>query len=146
MIPESYAALLPEITAASHPYWDGCAEGELRLQVCDECGTHRFPDAPVCPSCLSGAFTWRATSGTGRLWSWTRIHQPYLAAFADEIPYLVAFVKLTEGPFLVTRLVGDPPKEWLDQPVRAVFEPDLTGRTVLKFALETARESTGAQR
>ncbi|GAA5162655.1 OB-fold domain-containing protein [Pseudonocardia eucalypti] len=132
---EAYGALLPEITESNRPFWDGCARGELRLQVCDACGSHRFPDGPVCPRCLSGAFTWKATSGTGRLWSWTTIHQRYLAAFADETPYLVAFVQLDEGPFVVSGLVGEPGELRLDQPVRAVFEPGAHGRTVLKFAV-----------
>ncbi|MEW1863274.1 OB-fold domain-containing protein [Streptomyces sp. NPDC088194] len=132
---EAYADLLPAITPTNQPFWDGCAEGELRLQSCDACGTHRFPDAPVCPRCLSGDFSWKATSGTGRLWSWVRIHQRYLAAYADETPYLVAFIKLTEGPCMISHLVGELPEKWLDHPVRAVFAPDPTGRAVPRFEL-----------
>ncbi|MFF3574570.1 Zn-ribbon domain-containing OB-fold protein [Nocardia jiangxiensis] len=140
MLSEAYSALLPEITATNGPFWQGCAQGELRLQVCDACGTFRFPDAPVCPRCLHDSFTWKKTSGTGRLWSWIRIHQRYLAAYADEIPYVVAFVQLSEGPFLITHLVDGPPDSWLDQPVRAVFEPDAAGRSVLKFAVDELQE------
>ncbi|MDF5754326.1 OB-fold domain-containing protein [Spongiactinospora sp. TRM90649] len=138
----AYARLLPDITADNQPFWDGCAAGELRLQTCGECGTHRFPEAPVCPRCLSRACVWQAVSGTGTLWSWITMHQKYFPAFADEVPYRVAYIKLTEGPFMVGALVGsqDGPEPEPDQPVRAVFGPDATGRHVVRFAVQPSME------
>lgn len=132
---EAYSALLPEVTAENRPYWDGCAAGELRLQSCDGCGARWFPQAPVCPRCLSDSFTWKAASGAGTLWSWITMHQRYLPAFADELPYLVAYVKLAEGPFMISTLVDPPDELRLDLPVHAVFEPNASGRTIVKFAV-----------
>jgi uncharacterized protein len=135
-IAESYDRLLPEITPANRPYWDGLAEGELRLQCCDACGEYRFPDSEVCPRCLSGSFSWRAVSGKGRLWSWIRMHQRYLSAFDEVRPYLVAYIKLDEGPPIISTLVDVPDELEFDLPVRAVFEPGFSERTILKFAVE----------
>lgn len=130
---ELYAALLPPVTSVNQPFWDGCAAGELRLQTCDQCGRQRYPDSPVCPRCLSPLFHWQAVSGEGRLWSWLRMHQRYFPAFADEVPYLVAYVKLAEGPFMVSALAEEPEKLAIDLPVRAVFVPAPGGRVICKF-------------
>lgn len=132
---EEYARLLPQITPVNQPYWDGCAAGELRLQACDDCGRCRFPDSPCCPQCLSERHQWQRVSGTGTLWSWIVMHQRYFTAYADEVPYLVAYVKLAEGPFMITTL-ADPPEDLrIDLPVRAVFAPDPAGRMIPRFQL-----------
>jgi hypothetical protein len=129
---DAHAALLPKITETNRPYWDGCAGGELRLQTCAACGRFRFPDAPVCPNCLSPRYAWRVASGRGVLWSWIVMHQNYLPAFADELPYLVAFVRLDEGPYLISTLLDPPDNLRCDQPVEVVF--DRVGeRTLPKF-------------
>ena len=130
---EQYAKLLPEITSANQPFWDGCAAGQLRLQTCDQCGKRRFPDSPVCPRCLSSQFSWQPVSGAGTLWSWLRMHQRYFPAFDDEVPYLVAYIKLAEGNFMVSTLVEEPPQLMIDQPVQAVFVPSASGRVIAKF-------------
>lgn len=130
---ETYPALLPDVTDANRPYWDGCRAGELRLQVCDDCGTHRFPDSAVCPNCLSGRAQWRAVSGRGRVWSWITMHQRYFAAFADEVPYNVAFIHLDEGPYLMSSLVEVPEDLRVDEPVEVVFEAVPGDRVIPRF-------------
>jgi uncharacterized OB-fold protein len=134
----AYTKLLPDITERNKPFWDGCAAGELRLQQCASCGRHRFPDAPVCPRCLSGEARWQAVSGAGTLWSWCTMHQKYFAAFADEVPYRLVYVRLAEGPLVISVLTHDSAEPRLDQPVRAVFLPSAAGRTVLQFSTDTA--------
>ncbi|TDD87147.1 Zn-ribbon domain-containing OB-fold protein [Actinomadura rubrisoli] len=129
----AYATLLPEITPGNQPFWDGCAAGELRLQQCTSCGRHRFPDAPVCPQCLSSSASWEAVSGTGTIWSWCTMHQKYFAAFADEVPYQLVYVQLTEGPLVISVLADGQGEPRLDQPVRAVFRPSAAGRIVPQF-------------
>jgi uncharacterized OB-fold protein len=130
---EAYRELLPEITDANRPYWEGCLAGELRLQVCGQCGLHRFPDSPVCPRCLSEDFTWQKVSGRGRLWSWIIMHQRYFEAFDDEMPYVVVLVELDEGPWMMSALDGDPANLRIDLPVEVVFERVDDDRAVPKF-------------
>jgi uncharacterized OB-fold protein len=102
---DSSAVPLPVRTPLSEPFWAGLEVGELRLQVCDSCGTWRYPPtSPTCAACLSGEVRWEQASGRGRLWSWTVIHHSYSDAF--EVPYVVALVELEEGPVMVSTIIG----------------------------------------
>lgn len=129
---ERFSALLPEITPANRPFWDGLDAGELRLQRCERCGARRFPESPVCPRCLHDVARWEAASGRGRVWSWIVMHQRYFEALADELPYVVLFVELDEGPRLMARLDGPDESLALDVPVEAVFRR-VGDRTVPSF-------------
>ncbi|MBO0692338.1 MAG: OB-fold domain-containing protein [Acidimicrobiaceae bacterium] len=133
MDPVAYPDLLPAVTDANRPFWDGLREGELRLQSCTACGTRRYPESYVCPKCLSPDSTWQATSGRGRLWSWIVMHQRYFPASAFELPYNVAFVQLEEGPHLMSSLIEIPDGLRIDEPVEAVFVPVAGDRVIHKF-------------
>jgi len=130
--------IMPPVTDANRPYWEGTLSGELRLQICDHCQMPRFPEAPACPRCLGENATWRAVSGRATLWSWILMHQNYIAAFADELPYLVAFVRLEEGPFMYSTLVDPPPQLRCDLPLEVVFEGLSPERAVPKFRVVAA--------
>jgi uncharacterized protein len=127
---------LPRMVASEAPFWEGCAAGELRLQKCTECGHWRFPPSSVCPACLSEVYTWEATSGRGRVWSWIVMHQKYFAAFEDDLPYNVALVELDEGPRLMSTVVPyDPSAMSCDAAVEVRFEPRENGVSVPRFTL-----------
>jgi uncharacterized OB-fold protein len=130
---ESYTKLLPEITDVNRTYWDGLNQGELRLQSCAKCDTLRYPDAPLCPNCLADEHIWKALSGRATLWSWIIMHQRYFDAFDALRPYLVAYVKLAEGPFMVSALVDPPDKLKVDMPLQVEFVPSPDGRIIPKF-------------
>jgi uncharacterized OB-fold protein len=100
--------LAPEVNDQSRGYWEGTVKGELRMQTCDNCSTMRFPEAPVCPNCLSPDATWQPVSGNGNLWSWIVMHQKAFRSYADQVPYMVAFIELDEGPFMMSALVDAP--------------------------------------
>ncbi len=107
---DSSAVPMPSSTPLSEPFWSGLEAGELRLQVCDNCETWRYPPtSPNCSGCLSTAVRWEKASGRGRLWSWTVIHHSYSDAF--ETPYLVALVELEEGPVMVSTIIGTVPTD-----------------------------------
>ncbi|OLT12174.1 hypothetical protein BJF78_24910 [Pseudonocardia sp. CNS-139] len=118
---DAFERLLPEVTDVNRGYWDGLAARELRLQKCAHDGAVRFPASPVCPGCLSPDSAWTAMSGRATLWSWIVMHQRYFDAFADERPYLVAFVRLAEGPFMVSTVVADPAALRVDLPLELEF-------------------------
>ena len=118
---QSALPLAPEINEQSRGYWEGTLVGELRLQSCDECGTNRFPEAPVCPHCLSESATWRAASGRGRLWSWIVMHQKTFKSYLEEVPYICAFIELEEGVHLISTLVDPPSQLACDMPVKVEF-------------------------
>ena len=63
------ARILPEPTPETRHFWDGCRDGELRLQRCTECKNTYFPPRAFCPSCASREVEVYAASGRGVLWS-----------------------------------------------------------------------------
>ena len=50
---------LPPMTRLTKPFWDGCREGELRIQFCNICDLPWFPPAEACPRCLQDDWEWR---------------------------------------------------------------------------------------
>jgi uncharacterized OB-fold protein len=87
------------------PFWEYARRGELRVQACASCGELRFPPRPCCPHCQSFASEWRRVSGQGRIWSYVVPHPPLLPDYAEQAPYNVVVVELTEAPRI--RLVGN---------------------------------------
>ncbi|HEY2814852.1 MAG TPA: OB-fold domain-containing protein [Acidimicrobiales bacterium] len=98
--------ILPDVADyEAAPFWDGCAHGELRVQVCTSCGRRRMPPREMCPWCQSFDARWQAMSGLGHVWSVTIPHPPLLPAYADQAPYNVVVVTLDEDPSV--RFVGN---------------------------------------
>lgn len=114
---------MPVIDHLSAPYWEGCRAHRLRLQRCVDCGKHRFPSGPVCPSCQSARAEWIEARGTGRVYSWIVVRHPIPAEiYAEEVPYVVALVELDEGPRMPTNIVGcDPDAVTAGMPVEVTF-------------------------
>jgi uncharacterized OB-fold protein len=131
-----YKKPLPRPNRLSAPYWEGAKAHELRLQRCSDCGAWRFPPSERCGECLSVNYEWQAASGRGRVWSWIRMWQKYYPAFEAEIPYLVAYVELEEGPKIMTNLVGVSEEDIAcDMAVEVVFDDVTPEWTLAKFRL-----------
>jgi uncharacterized OB-fold protein len=128
----------PQPTPLCEPYWDGCREGELRLQRCAGCGRHQFYPRIFCSHCGSRELTWEAVSGRGVVASFTVIRRAISPAY--EAPYAVALIDLAEGPRMMAALV-DLPVESLRVGLRVAvaFEAwdDVTLLPVFKAAVET---------
>jgi uncharacterized protein len=107
----------------SQSFWRGCREGKLLLKVCDGCGRTHFYPRDRCPFCWSAATRWIEASGSGRLYSYSIIHQNPLPPFKDRCPYAVVLVTLAEGPRILSNWDFDAPLERLacDIPVRVAF-------------------------
>ncbi|WP_405894585.1 OB-fold domain-containing protein [Streptomyces sp. NBC_00104] len=97
--------LAPVVDDDGAPFWEYAARGELRIQACADCGELRFPPRPCCPHCRSFAAEWRRVTGRGRVWSYVRPHPPLLPDYAEQAPYHVVLVELTDAPRI--RLVGN---------------------------------------
>ena len=97
---------LPRPDDASQQYWQGCRDGELRMQRCTPCGHLRFPPRPMCPRCQSFECGWVPVSGRGTVYSWVVAHPPLLPAFVDLAPLVVLLVELEEGTRIVANLAG----------------------------------------
>jgi uncharacterized OB-fold protein len=116
---------LPRPDDASQQYWQGCRDGELRMQRCTPCGHLRFPPRPMCPRCQSFECGWVPVSGRGTVYSWVVAHPPLLPAFVDLAPLVVLLVELEEGDDLriVGNLLGEGPEDVaIGMPVEVAFE------------------------
>jgi uncharacterized protein len=137
---------VPELTELNRPFFDAAAEGRLAIQGCVPCGHHWFPPARRCPECLSGDVEWLDVTGRATLWSWIRMHQKYFAGFADDLPYVVGFVQLDEGPWMIAGIVGAPLRELsCDQRLRVVFEPTAGGLVLPKFTPDDPADDRGTE-
>jgi uncharacterized OB-fold protein len=97
---------LPEADDDSRPFFEGAMEGRLMLMKCSACGTWRLPARKLCDNCLSPEFTWEQSSGRGRLYTFSIMHQQFHPGF--QVPYNIAVVELAEGPRINTNVVGVP--------------------------------------
>ena len=112
---------LPQPTPETQHFWDGTRAGELRLQRCDDCRHVYFPPRPFCPKCGTRKVSIFTASGKAILDSYV-IHHRKVPGF--EPPYAIAVVKLTEGPRMMTNIVGCPQTPealQLDMPLEVVF-------------------------
>ncbi len=85
------------------PMWESMKRRRLELMACTDCGTFRYPPAPICHNCLSLAAEWRPVSGKGVVLSWVVFHKQYFDDF--PAPYNSIAVRLEEGPIIVTTLL-----------------------------------------
>ena len=106
-------------------YFNLINEGKLCAAECSSCNELVLPPRLFCPNCNSKTTNWKELSGKGSLQSFTVIHIGG-TTYASDVPYIVAIVKLKEGPSVCARLVGaDPLKPEAIQvgdPVIADFE------------------------
>src|SRR5262249_14957474 len=114
---------LPQLTPANEWFWTSGADGQLRIQGCDDCGKLIHPPTPVCPVCRSRSWSPAVVSGRGTVVAFTVNHQQWLPSF--ESPYAIANVALgeDESVHLTTNIVGcDPEDVHIGQEVAVRFE------------------------
>lgn len=105
----------------SRPFWEGLAQGELRIQRCVTCAKAVFYPRSICPYCHCDQLEWIVTSGKGTIYTYTVVHQAF-GAFVEDVPFVVALVELEEGVRMMSRIV-DAPRErvTIGAPVRVTF-------------------------
>jgi uncharacterized OB-fold protein len=131
---KDYKKPLPHVDEESRWFWEACARHELYVQRCGACGMLRYPPRGLCPQCLSSETEYVRASGRGTIYTFTVTHQNQSAGFRDELPYVLAYVELEEGPRILTNIVGTPPDEvTIGMPVRVVFEDVDEGLALPKF-------------
>ncbi|HLE96890.1 MAG TPA: Zn-ribbon domain-containing OB-fold protein [Candidatus Thermoplasmatota archaeon] len=85
----------------------------LRGVTCGNCGGSFFPARTLCPKCrhLSiGKLSPCDFSGNGTVEAFSVVHQPP-AGFELQAPYVVAIVRLDEGPRVTSQVVDVAPVE-----------------------------------
>jgi len=94
------------------------------MQECADCGHRQFFPRAWCHLCGSGAVEWLESAGTGRVHTYTVIRRATeLPVFAEDVPYVVAYVELDEGVRLCSNVVGCTPEEVeVGTPVEVTFD------------------------
>ena len=125
---------LPRVDEENRWFWEACARHELVLPRCAACGTLRYYPRALCPSCLSSATEYVPASGRGMVYTFTVTYQNQAPGFREELPYVMAYVELEEGPRILTSIVGSAPQEVaVGMPVVVDFEDVNEGMSLPRF-------------
>jgi uncharacterized OB-fold protein len=113
----------PRPTPETEVFWEGCRKQELLLQRCVECSEFQFYPRIICTNCTSKNLEWVKASGQGTILTFTIVRRPVSEAYAADVPYVVALIKLDEGPTMMSNVVQcDPETLQIGDPVQVLFE------------------------
>lgn len=88
---------------------------------CKKCGKHFYPARSICPFCRrSGEIEDFQFKGKGEIVTYSVIHASS-EDFDHLTPYILAIVKLDEGPCITTQIVDEPTDIKIGDRVKAVF-------------------------
>jgi uncharacterized protein len=116
---------LPVATPETLHFWEGCRQGELRLQRCRSCTKPYFPPRSFCPGCASRDVEVFAASGEATLHSYVINFRPRPDIGTE--PHSIAVVQLAEGPRMMTNIVNCPQTPealQLDMPLKVLFQKE----------------------
>jgi uncharacterized OB-fold protein len=106
-------------------FWRATKQKRFDYQQCVNCGTVVWHPRAHCTGCVQGELEWKTSAGLGEIYSYSVIRQSYHPFFRNQVPYVVAYVDLDEGPRLLTNLVNieDPDRDvHIGQRVELVWE------------------------
>ena len=114
----------PDPNPETLPFWEGCRSGELRGQVCRRCGRTQLYPRVHCTECGWGELAWKALSGRAQVATFSVVRRPVNPGFRERVPFVLAVVRLAEGPQLMTHVVDCKPEDvTVGMPVAVRFEP-----------------------
>ena len=88
---------------------------------CETCGRHFFPPRTFCPDCRrAGKIVDYKFVGRGTIVTYSVIHTAS-EQYAALTPYVIAIVKLDEGPQITTQIVCRPDEVKIGMKVKSVF-------------------------
>jgi len=118
----SFSPPLPYASWETRGWWEGAGRGEIVLQRCTSCGLVQHKPRANCVTCLTPTIEHVVASGRGTVHTFTVTHQNGVAPFSTQVPYVLAYVELAEGPRVLTNIVGaDPATVSIGQAVVADF-------------------------
>jgi uncharacterized OB-fold protein len=131
--PDGYLPPQEELTA---PWWDATRERRLLLQRCASCGHVQHHPRYLCTACgATDGLGWVESSGAGVVDTFTVVHRAPRPELVT--PYVVARVRMSEGPVLLARIVADElPAPTIGDAVALDWWPLADGRAMPVFRLE----------
>ncbi|MFC1942910.1 Zn-ribbon domain-containing OB-fold protein [Chloroflexota bacterium] len=117
-----YTKQLPETTGPEKPFWDAARNHELTAYRCTNCGTF-YSRVIHCVACDNPKMDWVKVSGKGEVFTFGIFHQVYHPGWKDDVPYNVSWIKLDEGPLVMSNVVDCKHEDLhIGMPVEVVFE------------------------
>lgn len=109
------------------PFFEGTTNGKFLVPRCSSCNkAHWYPRA-LCPFCF-GTCNWEEASGDGTIYSLSVMKRA-------EVPYVMAYVTLAEGPTMLTNIVAsDMDSLKIGQSVKVKLVPTENGPPMPVFA------------
>jgi uncharacterized OB-fold protein len=126
----------PPSSELAAPFWDAVSDEQFVLPRCSVCGAWQWYPETAGTDCAGGQLAWEPVTGTGTVYSFTRVHRSFLPGGRDHVPYVVGLVDLdgVDGPRLVANL--DDGTDWsVGDRVEVSFEP-VAGRVHPVFRRE----------
>lgn len=127
------ALVPPPVGALFAEWWAGTERRQLLVQRCASCGAAQHYPRRSCTACSGTDLAMTAAAGEATLHSFTTV---WRSPHPDLVPpYVVALVRLAEGPLLLTRVVGTSEESLhCDQLLRLEWAPLADGRALPVFA------------
>jgi uncharacterized OB-fold protein len=120
---DEYVTAFPETL----DFWRNAALGIFVVPRCNTCSKVHWHPRAHCPFCHGLDLTWEKSSGKGHVYSFTVIRR-------KDAPYLLAYVKINEGPILMTNIVDCELSDvYIGMPVKVGFRSAEQGRQVPVF-------------
>lgn len=111
-------------------FWRSAENGHLMLPSCNETGKCFFYPRDHSPF-TGGEIEWVESKGRGEIYSCS-------VNYRSEIPYCIAYIKLDEGPIMLSNVIAeDLDSIEIGQRVEVIFLPDDNGRITPFFKLES---------
>lgn len=101
----AYNKPIPPQGQHTKPFWEGAKAGKLMLPRCRDCNRVHWYPRLICPFCHSTNLEWIEGSGKGRLHTFAVQHRAF-GGWAEEVPYVTAYIDLDEGDRMMTVLRG----------------------------------------
>ena len=113
----------PRPTPETEAFWKGCRKQELLLQRCVDCSEFQFYPRIACATCSGDKLEWVKAGGQGKVLTFTIVRRPVSEAYAADVPYVVALIRLDEGPTMMSNIIQcDPETLQIGDPVQVLFE------------------------
>lgn len=113
---------IPDRSDVAGPFWEGLAQRRLMLQFDAASGRAQFYPRPQSLYSEAGV-QWREASGRGEIMALTlsRVGPP---ALASRVPYVLALIRLDEGPRLLARVAAPRERLSIGQAVAVAWEEE----------------------
>jgi uncharacterized OB-fold protein len=130
---------VPPPDEVTEGWWAATRQRRLVLQRCADCGRVQHPPRALCTACGgTDRLGWLDASGVGTVDSCTVVERAQSPAFTP--PYVVARVRLAEGPVLLTNVVDlEPYRVRIGDQVRLLWRELPDGRALPVFGPVSGR-------